>query len=100
MSEIKIIAHSILSMMDKIVQGKVQNSIVITMYQKMILPFFARQIERTPDAEIKVHLQFAYDQLKPYFEKKQVKEMIDEGNKLSGFNLHAHGLLEKEGDYF
>ena len=100
MSEIKIIAHSILGMMDKIVQGKVQNSIVIGMYRKMILPFFAHQIERTPDAEIKVHLQFAYDQLKPYFEKKQLKEMIDEGNRLSGFNLQAHGLLKKEGEYF
>ena len=100
MSEIKIIAHSILSMMDKIVQGKVQNSIVIGMYQKLILPFFAHQIERTPDAEIKVHLKFAYDQLKPYFEKKQMKEMIDEADQLSGFKLKDHHLLEKEGDYF
>ena len=100
MSEIKIIAHSILAMMDKIVKGKVQNSIVLGMYQKMILPFFAHQIERTPDAQIKVHLQFAYDQLKPYFEKKQISEMIDEGNRLSGFNLKDHHLLEKEGKYF
>ena len=61
MSEIKNIAHSILSMMDKIVQHKVQNSIVIGMYRKIILPFFANQIERTSDTEIKVHLQFAYE---------------------------------------
>ena len=100
MSEIKTIAHSILSMMDKIVQHKVQNSIVIGMYRKIILPFFSHQIERTPDAEIKVHLQFAYDQLKPYFEKKQMKDMIDEGNRLSGFNLQDKGLLKKEGEYF
>ena len=100
MSEIKNIAHLILRMMDKIVQHKVQNNIVIGMYRKIILPFFARQIESTPDAEIKVHLQFAYDQLKPYFEKKQMKQMIDEGNRLSGFNLQAHGLLKKEGEYF
>lgn len=100
MSEIKIIAHSILNMMDKIVQGKVQNSIVIGMYQKIILPFFAHQIERTPDAEIKVHLQFAYDQLKPYFEKKQITEMIEEGDRLSGFKLKDKGLLQKEGEYF
>jgi len=100
MSEIKNIAHSILTMMDKIVQHKVQNSIVLGMYQKIILPFFARQIQSTPDAEIKVHLQFAYDQLKPYFEKKQISEMIDEGNRLSGFKIQDYGLLKKEGEYF
>ena len=100
MSEIKNIAHSILRMMDKIVQGKVQNSIVIGMYQKIILPFFAHQIERTPDAEIKVHLQFAYDQLKPYFEKKQIKDLIDEGNRLSGYKLQDLGMFKKESEYF
>jgi len=100
MTEIKNIALVILNMMDRIVRNKVQNSIVIGMYQKIIFPFFAHQIQQTPDAEIKNHLQFAYDQLKPYFEKKQMKDMLDEGNRLSGFKLQDRGLLEKEGEYF
>ena len=100
MSEIKNIAYAIVNMMDRIVRNKVQNSIMIGMYDRLILPFFNNQIENTSDEEIKVHLQYAYDQLKPYFEKKQFKDMIDEGNKLSGFKIQDHGLLKSESKYF
>ena len=100
MSEIKNIAQAIVGMMDRIVRNKVQNSIIIGMYDRIILPFFNHQIQNTSDEEIKVHLQFAYDQLKPYFEKKQFKDMIDEGNKLSGFKIQDYGLLIIEGKYF
>ena len=100
MSEIKNIAHAIVNMMDRIVRNKVQNSIMLGMYERLILPFFNNQIQNTPDEEIKVHLQYAYDQLKPYLEKKQFKDMIDEGNKLSGFKIQDHGLLKSESKYF
>ena len=100
MSEIKNIAHAIVNMMDRIVRNKVQNSIMLGMYERLILPFFNNQIENTSDEEIKVHLQYDYDQLKPYFEKKQFKDMIDEGNKLSGFKIQDHGLLKSESKYF
>ena len=100
MTEIKEIAKAMLSMTDKIIRNKVQNSIVIGLYDRIILPFFHKQIDNTPDQEIKVHLQFAYDQLKPYFEKKQMKEMIDEGNRLSGYKLQDLGMFKKESQYF
>ena len=100
MSEIKNIAQAIVGMMDRIVRNKVQNSIIIGMYDRIILPFFNHQIQNTSDQEIKVHLQFAYDQLKPYFEKKQFKDQIDEGDRLSGFKLSDHGLLKNESKYF
>ena len=89
-----------LELTDNIVRRKVKNSIVIAMYDRLVLPFFRKQIQSTPDVEIKKSLQLAYDNLSPLFEKKQMKDMIDEGNKLSGFNLQAHGLLKKEGEYF
>ena len=100
MSEIKDIAQAIVGMMDRIVRNKVQNSLILGMYERIILPFFYNQIQNTPDKEVRDHLQFAYDQLKPYFEKKQFKDMIDEGNKLSGFKIQDYGLLDKEGKYF
>ena len=100
MSEIKNIAQSIVGMMDRIVRNKVQNSIIIGMYDRIILPFFNHQIQNTSDQEIRDHLQFAYDQLKPYFEKKQFKDQIDEGDKLSGFKLSDHGILKSESKYF
>ena len=100
MSEIKNIAQSIVGMMDRIVRNKVQNSIIIGMYERIILPFFNHQIQNTSDQEIRDHLQFAYDQLKPYFEKKQFKDQIDEADKLSGFKLSDHGILKSESKYF
>ena len=100
MSEIKDIAQAIVGMMDRIVRNKVQNSIILGMYERIILPFFYNQIQNTSDNEVRDHLQFAYDQLKPYFEKKQFKDQIDEADRLSGFKLSDHGLLKKEGEFF
>ena len=100
MTEIQNIAYSMLELTDSIVRRKVKNSIVIAMYDRMVLPFFRRQIQSTPDVEIKKSLQLAYDNLKPLFEKKQMKDMIDEANKLSGFNLADKGLLKEESKYF
>ena len=100
MTEIKDIAKSMLKMTDGIVRLKVQNPIVLTMYNRLILPFFKKSIDNTPDKEIVKQLQYAYDELKPYFEKKQLKDQIDEGNKLSGFKLADRGILKKESKYF
>ena len=100
MTEIKDIAKSMLKMTDGIVRLKVQNPIVLTMYNRLILPFFKKSIDNTPDKEIVKQLQYAYDELRPYFEKKQMKDMIDEANKLSGFNLADKGLLKEESKYF
>ena len=100
MTEIQNIAYSMLELTDSIVRRKVKNSIVIAMYDKMVLPFFRRQIQNTPDVEIKQNLQLAYDNLRPLFEKKQMKDQIDEADKLSGFKLADYGLLEKQSKYF
>ena len=100
MTEIKDIAKSMLKMTDGIVRLKVQNPIVLTMYNRLILPFFKKSIDNTPDKEIVKQLQYAYDELKPYFEKKQMKDMIDEAEKLSDNMLSKNGLLKKESKYF
>jgi len=100
MTEIKDIAKSMLKMTDGIVRLKVQNPIVLTMYNRLILPFFKKSIDNTPDKEIVKQLQYAYDELKPYFEKKQMKDMIEEADKLSDNMLSKNGLLKKESKYF
>ena len=100
MTEIKDIAKSMLELTDNIVRRKVKNSIVIAMYDRMVLPFFRRQIQSTPDVEIKQSLQLAYDNLRPLFEKKQMKDMIDEADKLSGNMLSKNGLLREQSKYF
>jgi len=100
MTEIQNIAYSMLELTDSIVKRKIKNSVVIALYDRLVLPFFHRQIQNTPDQEIKQSLQLAYDKLRPLFEKKQMKEMIDEADKLSGFKLADKGLLKDQSKYF
>ena len=100
MTEIQNIANSMLELTDSIVRRKVKNSIVIAMYDRLVLPFFRRQIQSSPDVEIKKSLQLAYDKLRPLFEKKQMKEMIDEADKLSDNLLAKNGLLREQSKYF
>ena len=100
MTEIQNIAYSMLELTDNLVRSKVKNSIVIAMYDRLDLPFFRKQIQNTPDSEIKKSLQLAYDNLSPLFEKKQMKQMIDEADKLSGFKLADKGLLNEQSKYF
>ena len=100
MTEIQNIAYSMLELTDSIVRRKVKNSIVIAMYDRMVLPFFRKQIQSTPDVEIKKSLQLAYDNLSPLFEKKKMKDMIDEADKLSGFKMADKGLLKEQSKSF
>jgi len=100
MTEIQNIAYSMLELTDGIVKRKIKNSVVIALYDRLVLPFFHRQIQNTHDQEIKQSLQLAYDKLRPLFEKKQMKEMIDEADKLSGFKLADKGLLKDQSKYF
>ena len=100
MTEIQNIANSMLELTDSIVRRKVKNSIVIAMYDRLVLPFFRKQIQNTPDSEIKKNLQLAYDNLNPLFEKKQMKDMIDEAEKLSDNMLSKNGLLREQSKYF
>ena len=100
MTEIKDIAKSLLALTDNIVRHKVKNSIIIVMYDKFVLPFFHKQIQNTPDEEIKQSLQLAYENLRPHFEKKQLKDQIDEADTLSGFKLADYGILKKQSKYF
>ena len=100
MTEIQNIANSMLELTDSIVRRKVKNSIVIAMYDRLVLPFFRRQIQSTPDVEIKQSLQVAYDNLRPIFEKKQMKDMIDEAERLSDNMLSKNGLLREQSKYF
>ena len=44
MTEIQNIAYSMLELTDNIVRRKVKNSIVIAMYDRLVLPFFRKQI--------------------------------------------------------
>ena len=69
-------------MVDRIIRQNVSNGIAISLYQKFLYPFLARKIKSTPEDIIKQNLQITFDKLKPYFEKKQLHDMVEEAEKL------------------
>ena len=99
MTEIKAIAKDLLSMTDSIIKTRVKNSVILGIYNRLVLPYLSKQIDLTPDNEIAKHLQFAYKRLQPMFEKKHLKDQIDEADKLSG-NKIASTLLKDQSKYF
>ena len=89
MTQVKELALDMLKMVDLIVRENVGNSIVLSLYSKMVFPFLKRKILTTDDKLIKENLEISYKKLKPFFEKKQKKELLEEGEKLSGHKLHS-----------
>ena len=46
-----------------------------------------KAIRMVSEKELRGDMNMIYLTLKPYFEKKQLKELLDEGNKLSEMDL-------------
>ena len=57
-------------------------SITLTLYKYLLL-----NIKSTSDEDIKENLQFIYNTLKPFFEKKQIKDQLDAAEKLGSISL-------------
>ena len=96
-SKVKDLALDMLTMVDLIVKENVGNSVVLSLYSKMVFPFLKRKILTTDDKLIKENLEVSYKKLKPFFEKKQKKELLEEGERLSGHKLHP--TLRNMGDF-
>ena len=80
--EIRKISKDLLDMVDRLIRQNVSNGIAISLYQKFLYPFLERKIKSTPENIIKQNLQITFDKLKPYFEKKQLADQVDEAEKL------------------
>ena len=80
--EVRKISMELLDMVDRIVRQNVTNGIALSLYQKFLYPFLERKIKSTPEDLIKQNLQITFDKLKPFFEKKQLHDMVEEGEKI------------------
>ena len=99
-SEIKTLALEMLNMVDLIVQQNVGSPIILPLYKKLVLPFLRNKILTTDDKLIKENLQVSYDKLRPFFEKKQIKDMIDEGEKLGSPKISDLSVFKEVSEYF
>ena len=87
MSEAKDLCYSIFERMDILIQKKLGNMVLVKLYKTIILPYFHWGIKSTSDEDIKENLQFIYNTLKPFFEKKQLKDQLDTAEKLGSVSL-------------
>ena len=93
------IAISVLSVCNNIAKRKLANRLLYATWEKVIFPFFIRQVNNSTEQEITADLNLVYKELKPFFEKKKTKEDIEEANKLSGIKLPSI-FLQEERKYF
>ena len=87
-------------MVDLIVQQNVGSPIILPLYKKLVLPFLRNKILTTDDKLIKENLQASYDKLRPFFEKKQLKDMVDEAEKLGSPKISEIGVFKEISEYF
>ena len=99
----QILALSLLESLDNIIQKKLTNPITKGFWNRIGKPFGVRNISATNDEDLKADLNDIYIKFKAHFENKQLKEMLDEGNKLSGMDLSKlidNKELKKVSKYF
>ena len=80
--QIRKISLVLLDMVDLIVRLNVTNNVALSLYKKFLYPFLEKKIKTTPEKLIRENLQITFDKLMPYFEKKQLSDMVDEAEKL------------------
>jgi len=102
MSNVKDLCYTIFGRMDILIQNKLGNMVLVKLYKTIILPYFHWGIKSTSDKDIKENLEFIYLTLKPFFEKKQLKDEIDYAKKLGDTSLDKlqNKELEEAKRYF
>ena len=83
----KEITLDIINIIDKIAKQKIKWKVAVLFWEKMGRPFVQKAILSMTDQELKTDLNLIYKRLSPHFEKKQLKDMIDEADKLSDIKL-------------
>jgi hypothetical protein len=86
-SDMQVLALSLLSTCDKIIQKKLFNIVAKGFWNRVGKPFVTKSILETPDKELQEDLNQMYKRLKPHFDKKELKNLIDEANELSDIKL-------------
>jgi hypothetical protein len=88
-SDLQILALSLLDTCDSICKRKLKNPIARGFWNKIGKKFCTDSILESPENELKQDLNDIYVKFKGHFEDKQLKDMVDEANNLSGIKLDS-----------
>lgn len=86
-SDLHELTLSIINIIDKIAKQKIKWKVAIAFWDRMGRPFVQKAVLSMTEKELKTDLNLIYKRLRPHFEKKQLKDMIDEADRLSDIKL-------------
>ena len=81
------LALKLLDTTDKVCNRRLKNPVARTFWNKIGKSHAVKNIMESTDEELKVDMNELYNDFKEFFEDKQTKDMIDEGDKLSKMDL-------------
>ena len=87
LDELQNLAFKLFDRTDNIINRKIQNPIARAFWNKIGKPYGVRSIQNSSEQELIADLNGAYSDFKEFFENKQMKDMLNEGNKLSGMRV-------------
>ena len=102
-TEMQDLALNLWVRVDGICLRKLHNPIRRGFWNRIGKPFGINAVLNSSDEELRTDLNEIYSDFREFFENKQTKDMIDEGDRLSGMDLIARlpiGKLEQVSKYF
>ena len=87
MADVHLLTFSVLKVIDGIIKKKLKYSMAVYFWDRIGKPYMIKAIGMVSEKDLRVDMNMIYLTLKPYFEKKQLKEMLDEGSRLSEIDL-------------
>ena len=103
-SNIQNLALKLLDTTDKVCNRRLKNPIARTFWNKIGKSHAVKNIMESTDAELKVDMNDLYNDFKQFFEDKQMKDLIDEGDSLSKMDLAkllpTNKEIKKVSEYF
>ena len=87
MGDVHLLTFSVLKVIDGIIKKKLKYSMAVYFWDRIGKPYMIKAIGMVSEKDLRVDMNMIYLTLKPYFEKKQLKEMLDEGSRLSEIDL-------------
>ena len=86
-SDIQNLALKLLDTTDKVCNRRLKNPVARTFWNKIGKSHAVKNIMESTDEELKVDMNELYNDFKDFFENKQMKDLLDEGNNLSQMDL-------------
>ena len=102
-SEMQNLALKLLDTTDKVCNRRLKNPLAKAFWNKIGKNHGVNTIKNSTDQELRNDMNELYKDFKEFFENKQMKDLLDEGNELSGMEIEKlipTGEIKEVSKYF